>query len=81
MAAGGIPLVRGRAQEGQRPVAVGAYAGADDRVGASPRPAGGAGAGRRGRGGRTLGSLGSNGSRRHWVLDGAREGMVSSFIL
>lgn len=74
-------MVRGRAQEGQRPVAVGAYAGADDRVGASPRPAGGAGAGRRGRGGRTLGSLGSNGSRRHWVLDGAREGMVSSFIL
>ena len=40
MAAGGIPLIRGRAEEGQRPVAVGAYGGADDGVGASPRPAG-----------------------------------------
>ena len=81
MAAGGIPLIRGCAEEGQRPVAVGAYAGADDGVGASPRPAGDAGAGRRGLGGRTLGILWSNGSRRHWVLDGVREGMVSSFIL
>ena len=62
-------------------MAKGAYAGADDGVGASPRPAAGAGAGRRGLGGRILGRLWGNGSRRHWILDGAREDMVSSFIL
>lgn len=81
MAAGGIPLARGRAEEGQRPVALGAYAGADDGVGASPRPAAGAGPGRRGLGGSILRSLWGNGCRRRWILDGAREGMVSSFIL